>query len=94
MSEKRIKKNAFKKNEGVVGWGLYVGYSPNRFIRRGPGGVGKGPMKSPGTRLRCRRAEVAVNFPSTLMSPSKTHRKIEILKELLHSVREWHHFMS
>ena len=26
------------------------------------------------------------------MSPSKTNRKINILRELLHSVREWHHF--
>ena len=26
------------------------------------------------------------------MSPSKTHSKINILIELLHSIREWHHF--
>ena len=31
---------------------------------------------------------------SQLMSPSKTLREIEILKELLHSVREWLRFID
>ena len=35
-----------------------------------------------------------VIFSTLWHLPWKTHRKIHILRELLYSVREWHHFMS
>ena len=58
------------------------------FTLRGPGGVGKGPLDPPSVPARCRGADIAVNIDTNSMVPSKNHCEIDILKELLHSVRE------
>ena len=49
-------------------------------------------LKPPAMPSRCRSLKVAVNFPSTVMSPLKTRSQIYILRELLNFVRERHHF--
>ena len=52
----------------------------------------KGPCKVRGIRHGCRGAFSIVIYSTWWHLPSKTHSKIDILRELLHSVREWHHF--
>ena len=67
-------------------------FSPNRFTCRGSHGVGirglalrRAPLTLPASTLY-RKYRCLVSWPS------KTHRKINKFKELLHSVREWHNF--
>ena len=57
---------------------------------RGSNGVGKGPLKGNSTPSRCRPAFFLVIYSTWWHLPSKTHSKIDILRELLHLVREWH----
>ena len=67
--------------------------SPNSFNCRGSGGVAlEGAMKPPWIRPWTPSLKFLVIYSTWWYLPSKTHRKIDILKELLHSVREWHHF--
>ena len=58
------------------------------FTLRGPGGVGKGPLDPASVQARCRGADIAVNIDTNSTVPSTNPREIDILKELLHSVRE------
>ena len=51
---------------------------------RGSYGLVKGPLKCSLTRARCRRAFCIVIYSTSWHLPPKTHRKIDILKELLH----------
>ena len=59
-------------------------YSPNRFICRGSHGLVIGPLKSFLKQARCWGAFCIVIYSTSWHLPPKTHRKIDILKELLH----------
>ena len=67
-------------------------YSPNRFICRGSHGVVLGALIGFSLRPRLPRSIYYGNYHTKWIGPSKTPRKVNILKELLHSVRERHHF--
>ena len=62
-------------------WGIQ--YSPNSACTWGSHGVDKGPLKGVARPLRCRRAFFLVIYSTWWYLPSKTHSKIDILKELL-----------
>ena len=70
----------------IILFGVTAGVIPQTVLAlRGSYGVAKAwAMTPPWLRSRLPRSSDTVNFPSTLMSPSKTHSKINILRELLH----------
>ena len=64
---------------------IFVSFSPNRACDEGVLTVLlKGPLMCYLTRARCRRAFCIVIYSTSWHLPPKTHRKIDILKELLH----------
>ena len=63
------------------------------FSYRGSDGVGKDPLICLRLPAWLPPEKNPVKMQSLLMSPSETPRKINILTELLHSVREWLRFI-
>ena len=58
------------------------------FSYRGSHGLGKGALQGTWDPWTLPRADIAVNMQPNSMVPSKIPSEIEILMELLHSVRE------
>ena len=73
---------------------MFVFFSPNRFICRGPGGVDRRAHELAPGMLVLPASNYPCNLQCLVTSTSKTPRKVDKLIELLHSVREWHQFMS
>ena len=68
--------------------------SPNSACTWGSNGVGKGPLKRSSTRSRCRSAFFLVIYSTWWHLPSKTHSKIDKLKERLHLASEVFNFLG